>query len=111
MTTFSPTNRDDVAAGADRLPFQPLLDALPIDHQKARPDVCGPGPVAQAAQLLNVSVRTVHRLRASGLSPWTADRLAVAAGFHPLAIWGDAWVRSIDIQASGRLAARQNSLG
>lgn len=85
-------------AQLERLPLQPLLDALPIDHQKARPDVAAPGVVAQAADLLAVSTRTVHRLRASGLTPQTADRLAVAAGFHPLAVWGDAWIDAIELR-------------
>ncbi len=96
MTTASPAARDVANVRASRLPFQPLLDALPIDIQTARPAVSGPGAVAQAAQMLNVSTRTVHRLRVSGLSPWTADRMAVAAGFHPLAVWGDAWIHAID---------------
>lgn len=82
-----------------RLPLQPLLDALPIDHQLARQDVVGPGVAVQAAALLDVSTRTLHRYRHSGLTPWTADRLAIAAGHHPLAVWGDAWTRSIETQA------------
>jgi hypothetical protein len=96
MTTTSPAARSDAGARPHRLPLQPLLDALPIDLQMARPDVSGPGPVAQAAELLNVSTRSVHRLRHSGLTPSTADRLAIAAGLHPLAVWGDAWIHAID---------------
>ncbi len=94
-THVTPTRPAQRVAHPERLPLQPLLDALPIDHQRARPDVAAPGVVAQAAELLAVSTRTVHRLRASGLTPWTADRLAVAAGFHPLAVWGDAWIRAV----------------
>ena len=91
-----PTGPAQRATYRERLPLQPLLDALPIDRQKARPDVTAPGVVAQAAELLAVSTRTVHRLRASGLTPQTADRLAIAAGFHPLAVWGDAWIDAIE---------------
>ena len=102
MTTAASAGCDVASVHSSRLPFQPLLEALPIDLQMARPDVSGPGAVAQAAEMLKVSTRTVHRLRVSGLSPWTADRLAVAAGFHPLAVWGEAWIRAIDVEASKR---------
>lgn len=93
---MTPTRPPERTAHPERLPLQPLLDALPIDHQKARPDVAAPGVAAQAAELLAVSTRTVHRLRVNGLTLPTADRLAVAAGFHPLAVWGDAWIAAIE---------------
>ena len=79
-----------------RLPLRPLLDALPIDRQLARQDVIGPGVVAQAATLLGVSTRSIHRWGRSGLTPWAADRLAIGAGLHPLTVWGDAWIHAID---------------
>ncbi len=78
-----------------RLPLEPLLDALPIDYCFARQDVVGPGVIAQAARLLDVSTRTLHRLRQTGLNPWTADRLAIAGGLHPLLVWGEAWIDAI----------------
>ncbi len=79
-----------------RLPLRPLLNALPIDRQLARQDVIGPGVVAQAATLLGVSTRSIHRWGRSGLTPWAADRLAIGAGLHPLTVWGDAWIHAID---------------
>jgi len=79
-----------------RLPLEPLLDALPIDRCLERRDVVGPGVIAQAAALLDVSTRTLHRLRHTGLNPWTADRLAIAGGMHPLVVWGEAWIHAID---------------
>ena len=102
MTTTSSAARGNAGARLHRLPFQPLLDALPIDHQMARPDVSGPGAVAQAARLLKVSTRTVHRLRDSGLALSTADRMAITAGFHPLAVWGDAWIHAIEDDRGSR---------
>jgi hypothetical protein len=31
------------------------------------------------------------------MNPWTADRLAIAAGLHPFSVWDEAWgVRAID---------------
>lgn len=79
---------------AERLPFQPLLNVLPIDHRLDRPEMVGPGVAEQVARLLNISTRTVHRLRHTGMSPWTADRLALAAGYHPFAVWGDRWLEA-----------------
>ena len=84
----------------ERLPFQPLLDLLPIDYTLDRPEIVGPGLAEQAARILNVSTRTVHRLRHTGLSPWTADRLALAAGYHPFAIWGDRWLDAAASEAA-----------
>jgi hypothetical protein len=82
-------------APTDRLPLQPLLDALPIDHTLARPDVRGPGASAQAARQLGVSTRTLHRLRLTGLDLWAADRLAIAAGLHPLTVWREGWIDAL----------------
>ncbi len=85
------------APSPGRLPFQPLLDVLPIDWTLARSDVVGPGPIAQAATLLGVTRRTVHRYRNSGLDHWTADRLAITAGCHPLTVWGQDWIHAINL--------------
>jgi len=79
----------------ERLPLQPLLDALPLDRHLARADVAGPGVISQAAVILDLSTRTLHRLRHTGLDPWKADRLAVAAGTHPYLVWGDAWITAL----------------
>lgn len=83
-----------------RLPLQPLLDLLPIDRSLDRPDVVGPGIAEQAARILNISTRSVHRLRNTGMSPWTADRLALAAGYHPFAVWGDRWLEAAASEAA-----------
>lgn len=91
MTTRARTT--DQAGG--RLPFEPLLDVLPIDPVLARPDVHGPGVPAQAAALLGVTPRSIHRYRREGLSPHLADRLAIAAGSHPILVWGQSWVDAI----------------
>lgn len=99
-TNGAATPRDEA-----RLPLQPLLDALPIDHTLARPDVPGPGVAAQAATLLGVSTRTIHRLKNTGVTPDTADRLAITAGLHPLIVWGDTWTKAM--QASDRSLARE----
>jgi hypothetical protein len=78
-----------------RLPLQPLLDALPIDFVLARRNVVGPGVIAQAAPLLGVSPRTLHRYRHQGVDAWTADQLAIGAGWHPLLIWGQDWIDAV----------------
>ena len=44
---------------------------------------------AELAERLRISARTVHRYRHRGLTVLQADRLAVAAGFHPAEIWPD----------------------
>jgi hypothetical protein len=87
--------RQDSTLDGPRLPLQPLLDALPIDPVLARPDVIGPGVTAQAALLLGVSTRTLSRYTNRGMDAWTADRLAIGAGWHPLLIWGKDWIDAV----------------
>lgn len=87
-----PRQRDTAHVGEPPpLPLQPLLDALPIDHAVARNCGNGPGVVQQAATLLGVTTKSVHRYFHTGLSPRTADRLACKVGLHPLVVWGEAW--------------------
>ena len=95
MTAADLGDRRQDLPGVTRLPLEPLLDALPIDRWLGRQDVVGPGVIAQAAALLDASTRTLNRLRHTGLNPWTADRLAIAGGLHPLLVWGEAWIHAI----------------
>lgn len=44
-----------------------------------------------AARLLDVDQRSIARWKAHGMPPSTADAAAIAAGHHPLEIWGQAW--------------------
>ncbi len=108
MTVADLANWQQDGTDATRLPLEPLLDALPIDHCLTRQDVVGPGVIAQAATLLDVSTRTLHRLRHTGLNPWTADRLAIAGGLHPLVVWGEAWMDAIG--ADHGLQARETRM-
>lgn len=92
LATRTRPQRDSTAADEPpRLPLQPLLDALPIDQAVARDCGNGPGPIQQAATLLGLTRRTLHRYRHTGLDPRTADRLACKVGLHPLVVWGEAW--------------------
>ncbi len=108
MTAADLRNRRHDGNDVTRLPLEPLLVALPIDQRLARQDIVGPGVIAQAATLLDVSTRTLHRLRHTGLNPWTADRLAIAGGIHPLVVWGEAWMHAIgaDLGHQAREACR-----
>lgn len=94
----------------DRLPLQPLLDALPLDPTLARRDVPGPGLIAQAAALLPITVRSLYRYRHNGLDPWTADRLAISAGLHPFTVWGEDWTRTIAVPDTTELWVDSSSL-
>lgn len=50
------------------------------------------GNAAQTiADAAGVCRRTVDRWRHKGLDEATADRIAVALGYHPCEVWGDAW--------------------
>ncbi len=93
----APAHSDPTAQDEARFALQPLLDALPIDN--TRRDAGGDGVIVQAAAMLDVSARSLQRLRHTGLTPWTADRLAIAAGLHPLLVWGKAWLDAIDPEA------------
>jgi hypothetical protein len=68
---------------------------MPLDRHLARADINGPGLIAQAALQLGVAKRTLNRHQQVGLDPWTADRYAITAGLHPLAVWGDAWINAV----------------
>jgi len=69
------------------------------DRTYARTDPSRDGTVgAHGAlqRLLGVDRRTSHKWRAQGGMPLhAADRLAVAAGVHPVDIWGDEWFTAI----------------
>ena len=77
----------------DFLPAQPLLDAIPswqrsgfdvYDHYAAMGGV--------KAALPHRLERAVYRIRKSGRVTWMmADEIAVALGYHPAEIYGDAW--------------------
>lgn len=73
-----------------RLPLEPLLRALGLHGQESS-GTGKPGPYAQAAETLGVNKRVLLRYRHTGLGPWVADRLAIAAGLHPRVVWGEAW--------------------
>jgi hypothetical protein len=92
------------ASGQTRLPLQPLLDVLPIDRTRARADVTGPGVLAQASLMLQISTRRLQRYHHEGLDPWTADELAIAAGWHPLLVWGQDWIDAVASEAQGVLS-------
>jgi hypothetical protein len=89
MTVTTTTTADvreagagDVEAGAvegRRWPLQPLLDA------------CGLTSAVLAAHL-HVGGNAVTLAARSGLSDRQADRWAIRLGFHPLLVWGWAWV-------------------
>lgn len=87
-----------------RLPLEPLLRALGL-HTEESSGAGDPGPYPLAAQVLGVNRRTVYRYRDKGLNPWTADRLAIAAGLHPRSVWGEAWDRAADAMDRARRAA------
>lgn len=58
-----------------RLPFAPLEALVAVESDEV------------LAEVLGVTRRTVWRYRAEGVSEIAADRLAVAAGFHPFEVW------------------------
>lgn len=78
---------------ATKLPLDPLLRALGLHGQESN-GTGDPGPYAQAAEALGVNKRVLLRYRHTGLGPWAADRLAIAAGLHPSVVWGEAWDRA-----------------
>lgn len=66
-----------------RLPFGPVLDALPGDTVL--------GKARQVAAQLGLAERSVHRAmarnRRSGVAPSVADEWAALAGRHPSELW------------------------
>jgi len=76
---------------APRFPFAPLAQHLSAFTEEGTTFTelrCG---YAQAARVLGFSDRQVYRWRTAGLSERAADRVAVALGVHPSAIWGELW--------------------
>lgn len=69
----------------ERVPFEPLAVLVSDDDEILR-------------RRLKVSTERLARARRLGLSVWTADRLAVRVGFHPLAVWGDEWEVAVDAE-------------
>jgi len=51
----------------------------------------GESPTRVIAAQLGVTARTVWRWRRTGLTDRQADRAAIAAGWHPGAIWDTWW--------------------
>lgn len=47
-------------------------------------------PLSAIAEILGVTLEEVRKFRERGLGPFAADRLAIAAGFHPSSVW-PAW--------------------
>lgn len=45
-----------------------------------------------AAAALGVDRRTINRWLKDGVNWETADKIAMAAGFHPMEVWGDRWL-------------------
>lgn len=62
----------------------------------------GLGPIEEALQgnkttLTEAQSKVYYRARARGrLSPFQADRLAVALGMHPADVWGNAWWKAVE---------------
>jgi hypothetical protein len=107
------STRTEAEAFADQLP--PRGAPVPKLLQRSRPSL-GPAPASLPAELdgrfpfrelerlldvtddgrlaerLGRSRRWLATLRSRPLTVWEADRLAVAAGFHPVEVWGDAWL-------------------
>ncbi len=48
-------------------------------------------PILRLARTMHVDAAQLHRARREGLSWVHADRWAVALGFHPATVWGQAW--------------------
>lgn len=48
-------------------------------------------PILRLARSMHVDAGALHRARREGLSWVHADRWAVALGFHPAEVWGQAW--------------------
>lgn len=64
---------------AVRWPLQPLLEASGLSRR-------------DLATHLDVTLRTITRAAADGLSDRTADRWAITIGLHPLHVWGWDWI-------------------
>lgn len=62
-----------------RFPIEPLFSLAHGD------------PIMRLARTMHVDAAQLHRARREGLSWVHADRWAVALGFHPAEVWGQAW--------------------
>lgn len=82
------------------VPFAPLAVAVPPAPQlrpAGRMDIeMMIGTERQVADLIGVAPRTCYRWKRNGVPLDDADRIAVALGMHPFAIWGEAWAEMID---------------
>lgn len=56
----------------------------------------GSRSAGDTADLLGVSVRSLHRWRRTGLTERQADVLAIRAGSHPGELWSDWWYDEVD---------------
>jgi hypothetical protein len=80
-----------------RLPLAPLERLLRARHdaparRNGEGHDDGLWSIDVLARMLGTTARTVHRWKSEGLTPRQADRAAVAAGTHPLLVWGLQWL-------------------
>ena len=80
-----PANRNNRGHGEPMVPLAPLLERIASAH--------GPGLTDRTiAELCGVSPRTVLRWRRTQqICAGDTDRVAIALGWHPAAIWGITW--------------------
>lgn len=73
-----------------RLPVEPLFRvARSVDTRT--PNMERDNTVSTLAELLHLSSRTVRRWKEAGVPVEAADRVAVALGLHPSAVWPVEW--------------------
>lgn len=91
-------------AAADAMQAHKLAPALSLPTLPVGPLAAvieaefGPAGVwSMLARRVGVSLKTVHRWKASGLPLWSADAAAVALGRHPAAVWGSDWWQVPDL--------------
>lgn len=87
----------------DSAPAVALIDRVLADAQNRGHYGCGhkEGELCQCKgsyeDVLGISRQAVHRLRTKDtVTHNMADRLATHLGYHPSAIWGDAWYPAQD---------------
>jgi hypothetical protein len=93
-TTAMATAVEQAGAGEGRWPLHPLLDAARLT------------PAGLAVQL-NTGANNITQAAEAGLSDLQADRWAIRLGFHPVLVWGWAWVDAALAATTsvGRMAA------
>lgn len=91
--TFFPRS----ANGRERGPRLPLRDLQEVLSDAAGHEV----GASEIALRLGVSRAAASRARWEGLTEMTADRWAVAAGYHPSEVWVDWWAVMADLIESG----------